>query len=647
MKKQLIEIAGYTIPIYSCNTVIAGSGAAGYNATDTLYDLGQTDVAMVTNGVNRGTSRNTGSDKQTYYKLSLSGNHPDSPYCMAQDLFNGGCVDGDIALCEAALSTRCFYKLCSLGVDFPKNQYGEYVGYQTDHDSSCRATSAGPLTSRMMTEQLQKQVSQKGIPVFDHHQIIGILTNKQEVQGLLCFTPNAPHKYALFHCKNIIYATGGPAGLFADSVYPESQIGATGVALEAGVEGRNLTEWQFGLASVSPRWNVSGTFMQALPRFYSVDETGAQQEFVTDHFHNYAQALSCIFKKGYQWPFNVGKIQGSSIIDLLVYRETVVKKRKVYLDYTRNPLDISLDCSNLDKECLDYLTNAGATFGTPIQRLRHMNEPAYQLYLEKGVDLEKEPLEIAVSAQHNNGGLEIDHWWQSNVKGLFPCGEVAGSHGVFRPGGSALNAGQVGSTRAAEYISVKRQGSPGDMKLFLENCRRQILEKLQLADHTQNTVANTKDLIAALQKDMSRVAGIVRDTNQMEEVLTSVQNKRKNFHDDVSAHDAQNTAELYYYYDLLICAQAYLTAMIHFAKEGLSRSSSLYPCETGDCSLTIPFVCQYRLENKELTRLVQKTVYDPQTNNFTCTFREVRPLPNDPNVFETVWRSYRENKNIW
>ena len=38
---------------------------------------------------------------------------------------------------------------------------------------------------------------------------------------------------------------------------------------------------------------------------------------------------------------------------------------------------------------------------------------------------------------------------------------MAGTHGVKRPGGSALNAGQVGGIRAAEYIAnVYSAGKP-------------------------------------------------------------------------------------------------------------------------------------------------------------------------------------------
>jgi succinate dehydrogenase/fumarate reductase flavoprotein subunit len=145
---------------YTYDCIVIGSGAAGYNAAIRLTQLG-VDCAIVTEGVSCGTSRNTGSDKQTYYKLGLSGDRPDSVRKMAQNLFDGGCVDGDNALCEAALSARCFMNLCELGVPFPHNRYGEYIGYKTDHDPYERATSAGPLTSKFMTEALQKKAELK------------------------------------------------------------------------------------------------------------------------------------------------------------------------------------------------------------------------------------------------------------------------------------------------------------------------------------------------------------------------------------------------------------------------------------------------------------------------------------------------------
>jgi succinate dehydrogenase/fumarate reductase flavoprotein subunit len=286
-------IKGVNINIYSLNTVIVGSGAAGFNAADRLHSLGQKDIAIVTEGLNMGTSRNTGSDKQTYYKVTLAGGAPDSIHEMAKTLFEGGSMDGDIALVEASLSGRCFYRLVDIGVPFPYNKHGEYVGYKTDHDPRQRATSAGPLTSHYMTEKLQEQVVGKGIKIFDGYQVIGILTNKDRTRaiGLLALNLNAiddpNNRYVAFNSTNIIYATGGPAGMYGSSVYPPSQTGATGIAFEAGARGRNLTESQYGIASIKFRWNLSGTYQQVLPRYISTDQDGKdEQEFLWQYYDN-------------------------------------------------------------------------------------------------------------------------------------------------------------------------------------------------------------------------------------------------------------------------------------------------------------------------------------------------------------------------
>ena len=63
----------------------------------------------------------------------------------------------------------------------------------------------------------------------------------------------------------------------------------------AGALGRNLTEWQYGLASVHPRWNVSGTYMQVLPRFFSVDEAGQEYDFLQEAFERPADGLLRVF----------------------------------------------------------------------------------------------------------------------------------------------------------------------------------------------------------------------------------------------------------------------------------------------------------------------------------------------------------------
>jgi len=103
----------------SYHTVVIGGGCAGFNAADWLHNLGVKDIAIITEGIHTGTSRNAGSDKQTYYKLTLAGDEPDSVREMAKTLFEGGSVHGDTALIEAAYSAKSFIKLANLDSPSP------------------------------------------------------------------------------------------------------------------------------------------------------------------------------------------------------------------------------------------------------------------------------------------------------------------------------------------------------------------------------------------------------------------------------------------------------------------------------------------------------------------------------------------------
>ena len=630
--------------IFEYESIVIGTGAAGYNAACRLKQFGK-EVAIVTEAAGCGTSRNTGSDKQTYYKLGLGGDSPDSVYKMAENLFAGGSVDGDNALCEAALSVRSFMNLCELGVAFPVNRYGEYVGYKTDHDPYARATSAGPLTSKFMTEALQKNAENLGVEVYSGYLAVEILKHNDAVCGLLCIEKKSGD-FVAFKCSDIVMATGGPAGIYADSVFPECHTGTTSLALLAGAKAQNLTEWQYGLASINPRWNVSGTYMQVLPRFVSVDENGNEYEFLNEYFEDKYEALSMVFLKGYQWPFDSKKVlEGSSVIDLLVYRECVLKNRRVYLDFTKNPFGMKeIEYNKLSDESFEYLSKAEALFGTPIERLAKMNTPAIELYKGKGLDITKEYLEIALCAQHNNGGIAVNMWWQTSVKGLFSAGECAGTHGITRPGGSALNAGQVGSLRAAQYIS-QNGNSVVDDTLFVEISS--IAEKKHLKEIesiTQNN-DNVEQLIKGAQRRMSDTAAAIRNIDSMQAALKST----KLDIDSLDKVGVKDKSQIYMYYklkDILYTQNAVLTAMIDYSETvGDTRGSSLCFDEDGELRDGLEEIFRFTQENGDTRSKVQEIRLTD--DGFVSAWRDIRPIPQNDDFFENIWRSFRVNRNIY
>ncbi len=628
---------------HQVHTIVVGTGAAGLRAAECLHQLGHTDIAIVTEGVNCGTSRNTGSDKQTYYKLSLSGSDADSVREMASSLYQGQAVDGDIALCEAAASASSFFHLVQLGVPFPTNEYGEYVGYKTDHDPYRRATSAGPYTSKLMTEALEKSVRRLNIPIYDQLQVVELLARDGRAAGLLCLdlahAEDENKRYVAFECATIIWATGGPAGMYFNSVYPACHYGATGIAFAAGAKGRNLTEWQFGLASVHPRWNVSGTYMQALPRFVSTDADGKdEREFLLDAFSDMGSALSNVFLKGYQWPFDVRKAaEGSSRIDLLVHAEQQ-KGRRIFLDFRKNPGDKEVDYPSLSEEARSYLERAGACFGTPIDRLLQMNEPAVNFYLDHGIDLRTEMLEIALCVQHNNGGLAVDHHWQTNIKGMYAAGEAAATHGVYRPGGSALNAGQSGALRAAQAIAA----SPAAFaeKGWFEEALDYAIKRSIALEQAVSDGSGTEihEAYAAVRKAMDRYAGPVRSRENLRVLLEEISQCRM---DAVFIRKPVDLRWVYRMRETLICQQVYVQAMLDYLEQGgKSRGSAMYIDPEGQPIAHLPDAYRFRLDGSEHADTVQEIQYE----NGTCSvhWRAIRPMPAEDESFEVVWKAYRE-----
>ncbi len=537
--------------IYKC--LIIGSGAAAYSAADWLCREGVKNIAIVTENRLSGTSRNTGSDKQTYYKLSMDGITPDSPYKMASDMFSGGSCDGEKMYIEAVNSRKCFLRLCDYGVGFPTDKYGCYPGYKTDHDNTLRATSVGPLTSKIMTEKLEKVVIEDNeTPVFDNLLVTEILTCNGRAYGIRALNLKN-EKEENIYAENIICATGAPACIYQDSVYPESQHGMTGVLISAGVRLCNFTQWQYGLASVDFRWNVSGSFMQVVPRFVSVDSFGNDHEFLSDYFDDIHKAYSFVFLKGYQWPFSSYRAEESSAIDLAVHNE-MLTGRKVYLDYTCNP--VGFDFEKLCDEAKNYILNADCYADTPIERLEKLNSKAIDVYLRQGIDLHTDKLLIAVCAQHNNGGVYTDNNFETDIKGLYVIGEAAGTFGLSRPGGSALNDTQVGGLIAAKHIKNKPSA---ECELPDFDIKEEFFEICPDTDYSH------------FKTKMSQVASFKRDYEGCVSLLSEVNSVLESY-----PKKHRSIADYYRDLDMLVSMKALLEAIVAECPETGSRGGAIF-----------------------------------------------------------------------
>ena len=513
---EQVLIGGQNLPLYRTGCIVVGSGAAGLRAAVELRRRAG-EVLVVSQSAFGGTSACSGSDKQTLHTANTA-DQGDNYKAMARAIRAGGAMDEDTAYVEAVGSPRAMASLQFMGLPLPQDRLGGTLRYQTDHDEVGRATSCGPRTSRLMVKVLAEEALRLGIPVHNHTTAARILTQEGRVCGLLALRAAErcaanPLGLTVYHAPVLVLAAGGPGELYRDSVYPNGCFGALGLALEAGIELVNLTESQFGIGTRREGfpWNLSGTYVQTIPHIYSVDAKGQEHHFLADYYRTTQELASNIFRKGYQWPFHSTRMLdfGSSLVDLAIYREGEAGRR-VFMDFNRNPLPVPGDkpfsLERLDDDVRTYLGKAGAGQHLPIDRLRHMNPLAIELYRAYKVDIAAAPLAFAVNNQHMNGGISVDVWGRSSLPGCYAVGEAAGTHGVTRPGGSALNAGQVFGTRVGEHIAAsgKAKASAEDIAAAAAQAVAQVTAVLR--SESRWTV---KALRADVQARMSDKAGII------------------------------------------------------------------------------------------------------------------------------------------
>jgi succinate dehydrogenase / fumarate reductase flavoprotein subunit len=577
--EETVSADGATFPVHRCEALVLGSGAAGLRAAVELKRRG-VDVMIATQNVFGGTSACSGSDKQTLHAAAGSGRGDDFN-AMADALGAGGAMDEDVAYVEAVGSPRALASLQFLGLPLPQDRLGAVLRYQTDHDQAGRATSCGPRTSRLMVQVLANEAIRLETPFVTGAFGVRILVEPgppRRFVGLLAMRPkdrssDNPLGFILFLAPALVIAAGGPGELYRDSVYPKQCFGALGLALEAGIEAVNLTESQFGIGTSRDGfpWNLSGTYVQAMPYVYSVDAAGRERNFLADYYRTTQELASNVFRKGYQWPFHSARMLdfGSSLVDLAIFRERAAERR-VFMDFNRNPAPAGdgapFSLERLDPDVRSYLGNCGALLDSPIARLSQMNPLSIELYRRYKKDITTTPLEFAVNNQHMNGGLAVNVWGETNLHGCYAAGEAAGTHGVTRPGGAALVSGQVFGARCAEHIASARdrRRATDPTRPVAESSVAEVLRTLR-ADSPLTAAGIEREV----QARMSDFAGFICTAQGVAGALAGARALNARIRSEgVKRGRAYENARAVQWRQMAIASEAVLTALDHYMNSG-------------------------------------------------------------------------------
>jgi fumarate reductase (CoM/CoB) subunit A len=281
---------------------------------------------------------------------------------------------------------------------------------------------------------LTEKATNYGIPFMKNAMVTKIFVHDGQVAGASIF--DAGKGEILFvHCKAIFMGTGGAGQLFRWNHNPPDVTGdGYALAFEAGAELINMEFMQAGLGLTKPiRNNVNTWLWSGYPHL--LNEAG--QPFLEKYLPEHVSAKQVMDEKDH-YPFSSRDL--SKYIEISIHKEIMAghgtKNDSVYLDFT--PL-FEIDFDQADDSSV----------------LKKMWPITRDFLQERGVDFQKDKIEVSTFGHAINGGIYIDENGQSSIKGLYSAGETAGgAHGADRLGGNMLLNSQVFGARAGRHAAA-------------------------------------------------------------------------------------------------------------------------------------------------------------------------------------------------
>ncbi|WP_024275233.1 FAD-binding protein [Hyphomicrobium sp. 802] len=165
----------------------------------------------------------------------------------------------------------------------------------------------------------------------------------------------------------------------------------------------------------------------------------------------------------------------------------------------------------------------------PEEKLRAAFGPAIELLAKNGIDLTKQPIEVAPIAHYHMGGIRVNEKMETGCLGLYGAGEaVGGPNGANRLSGNALPEALVFGERAGRFAA---QFVEGASVVWSEEAAQPIISLIESvnerANNTAKTIkAGTSALWSELQELMWKKVGLMRTEASLSEALQRLSEMR-------------------------------------------------------------------------------------------------------------------------
>ena len=456
-----------TESIYTPDVVIVGGGIAGLTVALNLAPRKVCVITKSTLGVNTSSSWAQGGIAASIDKNDSNEDHVADTLNTAK-----GLADEDVVRTIVNESSNVIKDLEEIGVQFDKNPDGSFnLGLEGAHSFNRIVRSKGDSSGIEIMRRLIEEVkSAKHVTVLENVSIDSIMSENNVIYGVIgrLTDKNIPNNHVVIQSHQVVLATGGLGGIYANTTNPRSSYGE-GIALAAQA-GAILTDMEF------VQFHPTGLDFGLDPTPLATEAIRGDGAFLVNQ--NNERFMIGIH------PNN--ELAPRDIIAQNIFKQ-IERGNSVFLDCRKN-----------------ILKNFKDRF------------PQVHAYCIKAdINPEKELIPIIPVAHYHIGGVKTDLKGQTSVKGLWCCGEVAATHvhGANRLASNSLLESLVFAKIVAKEINSEplRQKKEVISSSFIKTYKEKTKNKIM-----------AKKYIWQLRSSMMRNLGIVRNEISILRGLTEI-----------------------------------------------------------------------------------------------------------------------------
>jgi L-aspartate oxidase len=485
--------------VVQTDCVVVGAGIAGLYTALQLSEQAKVTLLTKKSLVDSNTRWAQGGIAAVISELDSVTLHKEDTLMAGAGLCEPGRVD--ILVNEGPQGVR---QLIQYGIQFDEEN-GEIALTKEGAHSRHRILHAqGDATGAEIVRGLSQLVQTKeNITVLENHYTIDLITHEGQCQGVLALAPN--QKKMIVQAKAVVLATGGTGQLYRYTTNPDIATG-DGIALayRAGAEIQDMEFIQF---------HPTVLFYPKAPRFL-ISEAVRGEGAILRNMHGEP------FMHKYH---PLADLAPRDVVSRAIVNEIEKSgSQYVYLDFTHEPED----------------------------KIKQRFPTIYKTCLEYGLNLSLDWLPVAPAAHYMMGGVKTKSFGQTNIHGLYACGETActGVHGANRLASNSLSEAIVFGKRISRHIlenclaRLDNPLIPDDLLRGMELASGQISAEKR----KQHSVIEKR---LKLQKMMLQNASIKRDPASLQRLLHEIKRWL-----DASTRFTSDKREELEYINLLTCS---------------------------------------------------------------------------------------------